>query len=746
MPFLRTIPFVLLLFVVSCAPKIIRRNPTWTREALKGLPELSDPPFSVEDDQDFHRAFERYEAMELADPKRSKKRVELWAEVERRVKRSLADDDHESAVETFERGLNLWHPTELRESSEIPPDLQLTVAAAQLIYDHAARHARTRHALVALAVLRSAQPDANDRYKRTLSQVDEFLGALGAAEYGYLATHTRSIAALEYAVWRFPSEWLGRRLVDMYLEQHKAVNAAFRKKSKELEFLGRYHGMPAHPFTQPVFNIMRVHALIGTLDELPNTVKPLRGKIFVQDRLLEAINAAFQKKPEAAAWAALIRVYQQEVLEEEHYEQNLRAALLLCEAAAKRFPTNSYFAENAARLAFQLESAVVSLKWSEKAFALNPKDSDTASLLANLYSARLWDAVRGERMFEALKKFDRLKQFHERAKAANTKLDAPTIADAYVTLGRGYYQLGEIPSALSMLEEALQIERSPEALEQKAMIALKQEHFEEAAALFEESAGMNRRNPLITQSERARLLRYAGEAHMGLGNRSRAKENWKKALSDWQTILAAQRVTPSQSDRKREETRNIRATAFLERARLLYYVAEKQEALRSFEGAVDANRESPIAYADAIAFLLARGHYNEALDAYHRVLGRPNIAEYYKTYSTLWMVQLAKAAGVEPDAFAYRYLKTREGSRWFHKLANYVVGKTSFDELLVAADTRGKRAESYFYAGLAMYGEGNRDQAETYMRYVIGTDMLGFYEFDMAKHFLKYGPPKVVNQ
>ena len=49
-------------------------------------------------------------------------------------------------------------------------------------------------------------------------------------------------------------------------------------------------------------------------------------------------------------------------------------------------------------------------------------------------------------------------------------------------------------------------------------------------------------------------------------------------------------------------------------------------------------------YADVIAFLVPRGELEEALDAYHRALGRSEVIDYLKVYCSLWIIDLAHRA------------------------------------------------------------------------------------------------------
>jgi tetratricopeptide (TPR) repeat protein len=304
------------------------------------------------------------------------------------------------------------------------------------------------------------------------------------------------------------------------------------------------------------------------------------------------------------------------------------------------------------------------------------------------------------------------------------------LADAYFAMGRGYYNVGEIDHATTYLTKATQVKKTPDALEQLGTIAHKRGRWQEAATRFNEAAAIERDAPLEDRMEKARLRRLVGEAYLRGKDRARAETEFMKALDSWTEIVGA--------DLERSQL----ALAYTEMARLRYALGHSEDAITDFERAVDADPEQPSVYADVIAFLFTRGHYLSAVDAWHRGVHRTEVTEYFKVYTTLWIQALARLRGENPEAFAHDYLASRNGRRWFHELARYGSGRISYEELLAKADTRGKRAEAFFYEALTRYGKGDRAGAEKLLRRVVATDMLGFFEYDMATYFLDHGPPR----
>jgi lipoprotein NlpI len=127
------------------------------------------------------------------------------------------------------------------------------------------------------------------------------------------------------------------------------------------------------------------------------------------------------------------------------------------------------------------------------------------------------------------------------------------------------------------------------------------------------------------------------------------------------------------------------------------------------------------------------------------------VSEYVKVYTSLWVLDLSRRTTKLPDAKAEAFLRTldrrhgelrpRRGASWYRLLARYAVGQLSYEKMLAAADTTGKRAEIYFYEGMRRLADGKSDDAHQLWQKVIDTRMFSFFEFDMASRYLRVGAP-----
>src|SRR6185312_6771955 len=86
-------------------------------------------------------------------------------------------------------------------------------------------------------------------------------------------------------------------------------------------------------------------------------------------------------------------------------------------------------------------------------------------------------------------------------------------------------------------------------------------------------------------------------------------------------------------------------------------------------------------------------------------------------------------------------LRPHRGAAWSRLLGRYAVGLATYEQLLAAATTPGKRAEAYFYESMHRLAEGKPDDAHQLWQRVVETKMFSFFEFEMASRYLRRGAP-----
>ena len=252
--------------------------------------------------------------------------------------------------------------------------------------------------------------------------------------------------------------------------------------------------------------------------------------------------------------------------------------------------------------------------------------------------------------------------------------------------------------ALEYLERSMTVEPSATALEQMGQIRLKRDEPKEAVALFERAIALPKSEKVEEIYWRAKLRRDLGDAHEAAGDDGRAPT----------PRVAPRSPTGMRWHRRLSLTNEGKAEAGIERAKLLYQIGDRDQSLANFEAAIDAAPDRAGTYADVIAFLVPRGELDEALDAYHRALGRNEVTDYLKVYCSLWIADLARRAKQPVDPLASSYLQSTDGGKWYDDLARWATGRETEQQMLGRVDTPAKKAESAYYRAMRAVERGRR--------------------------------------
>ena len=243
---------------------------------------------------------------------------------------------------------------------------------------------------------------------------------------------------------------------------------------------------------------------------------------------------------------------------------------------------------------------------------------------------------------------------------------------------------------------------------------------------------------------RARLDRLLGDTYDAGGDHDGASAAWRGALIGWERLMI---------EHLRRKNVAEASEATVEVGKLLYLLGRRNEALQRFDDAIEEDDDRDQSYIDIVAFLVQAGETDAALSIYHRGLARPgrSVSEYVKIYTSLWVLDLSRRTNHAPDAKAEAYLRTLDqrhgelrphrGAAWSRMLGRYAVGLVSYDQLLAAATTPGKRAEAYFYESMHRLADGKPDDAHQLWQRVVETKMFSFFEFEMASRYLRTGAP-----
>lgn len=714
-PVLVRAPLVLLLglalALAACRP---------ARGADRPRPTAADAAYELDDDLDFGERADELRAM-APGPERTALRRDLAAALVRRIERNLAAGRLDLVDLVVRELALLWED----EPAALGPELAPYAAALTRARVAFARAGLDREIALVLALLAHAEPARATAHREELEQVIEFGEALGAARLGALGRGSGTITVLGPLVERLPVPDLTERYVAALVARANLADAALSAGASS----GR---LPDSPVIRTAFRASRDIAIALALahrgDEIGRVFAELVG-VGRTRALEEAARAATAPAATAVEWAGLARALRLGHDGKDDDPAAARAALTLCLDALVRFPDDPVLLGAAAGHAADLERLHQSIALLERARAAAPGDAELADRLTLLYRDRLSRLAHGERPRAARARLDELRTFHrELARAFPGRAWSSTWAEALATYGRGLAAVGELAAARAELDRSVALEPTVDALETLGTIALKRGEFAVARRHLERGAALGGDTPAELYA-RAKVLRLAGDAARGAGDARGATRRWREALEIWAHLGETVDLPPG-----------LAGERFAEIGKLFWDLGLRDEALANFGRATEADPEGSDTPVQIIAYLLLQGEVARARDVFYDALGSDRISDYHKVYLCLWIVAADRRAGRADDPLAVAYLAGRDGPLWFDDVARLATGRATIERLDARATTRARRAELTYYQ--AVLGPPDRPAAELrrLLEDVVATDMVLFFEYDMARHWLDRTP------
>lgn len=710
----------LALLAAACGPQATHPAAAPTSPASAAAYPVK--PITTEDD--YNAARPEYDALSIGAPDRAARRAALEAYLLRETHEAVTHGHVEDAFDSYRQALTLWDPEELAAH---PKDEALFRGAQEIERAFKKRGAH-QEVLVAVAVELALHPgDARAR-----AQYDEVTGWLrqgGAMESDLGAPvdgRGRVIEDLEAVVRVWPSPFVVDQLARLYLERHDAgvEGLGLGRRIHRGGDLRALLAGAAHPST--AYDLMRLYLRISRPDEAVSALNQIKAPQQSDEQIRQLVDryAGKQATPGDAINVAMLLANPQ------LGHEDADVAETVCTDASHRFPQAPEPHLCAGQIAMARDRLVVAMREFEAARQLQPTNRDIWQQLAKLWERRLVNLVSDENLDVAQleAQLQKVEAFHAAAaKQFPSEPLHPSLAGAFFEVGRGYFNVGRLKEAMSHLERSVGIEPSAMALQLMAQIRLKKGEPKAAVALLEKAMALPKSERAEEVYWRARLRRDMGDAFEALGDAAAAETARKAALADWD-VLAGIGLTAEG-----------KAESGVERAKLYYQLGDRDQSIAAFEDAIDAAPDRGGTYADVIAFLVPRGELDEALDAYHRALGRNEVTDYLKVYCSLWIVDLAKRAKAPVDPLAQAYLQSTDGAKWYDDLARWATGRESDEVLLSKVDSPAKKAESSYYRAMRAVEAGDLDTAKRLWREVVDTDMMAFFEYDMAQIFLRLG-------
>jgi tetratricopeptide (TPR) repeat protein len=687
------------------------------------------PVGTITTEEDYATARGEYDALLVHSPERVARRAALETWLGKQLNEALDRGHLEEAYEQLKQAVTLYDPEEL--AGKVKDDG---------LYDNAVRIERAfkkrgahEEVLIALVVEMKLKP--NDASVR--ARYDEVVGWMraGGATESEISGATvdgrgRVIEDLETVSRLWPSPFVVDELTRLYYERHQAGLASDplglgrrprggRGGAADLRQL-----LQGGPRPSTAYDLARLYLRISRPDQAVQKLQAIQTPQPGDEQIRGLIEKWAGKQatpPDAINVAGL--------LAQGHDDADV--AQRVCVDATARFPNAPEPHLCAGEIANARDQLVVAMREFEAARQMQPGNREIWQRLARLWERRLFALVSDEQpdLAQLEPQLKKVEAFHAAAqKQFPGEPLKPTMAGALFEVGRGYFNAGHTQKAMEYFERSIAVEPQALTLEQMATIKLKKGEAKEAASLFERAIAVPKSEKVEQVYWTAKLRRELGDAYEAAGDAAAAETARKAALADWDQL--GQIGTLSADGR---------AESGIERAKLYYQLGDRDQSIANFESAIDAAPDRGGTYADVIAFLVPRGELDEALDAYHRALGRNEVTEYLKVYCSLWIVDLARRAKQPVDPLASSYLASTDGGKWYDDLARWATGRETEQQMLARVDTPAKKAESSYYRAMRAIEAGDADQAKKLWKEVVDTEMMAFFEYDMAQMFLKLG-------
>jgi tetratricopeptide (TPR) repeat protein len=687
------------------------------RGAVKGVTEA---PNKVEDLDAFEEAYNHYVVLPEGHEARATYRKVLTQYLLDYLDGALDDASEGEGMSALQYAVALYTPLELRTSDASPA----LARRAHQVYKLSARRGAEGPSLLALAVEQrfgdeSARKQAIDNWRL----VEQWLVRNGPYATEPLLRHEELERALEHVAAVFPSPFVVDRLADLYVARYET--AAENRSS------GRAAGSAATRRMQITgYLLMRLYlraddfeGAVAAMDrvELDLPVAKLR------EMMLDAMKP--RRSPMPLLTLAEQFVPEGEVDEAQPYAiQGWGIVDNLSRHAVARYPKNAYAHLLRSRALSQAGLTAASIVHLRKTIKIKDDIFEAWQALAQLEQQML-EGLAESRPKAALERLAKVEEMHAAAvKLWTDRPISPGMPEAFFTVAEGLYQAGEVEHAEKLLVRSLRVQPVPNSLDLLGTIALKRSDLPKAKEHYENLANLAYDSELAQLRWEARARQQLGEIAMREGDAGGSTRHIRIALRHSNDLLAKSLVDPDE-----------RSDRYVERGKLLFQLGDVQLAMDDFRKASELTPTNVKVYADPLRYAVVHGYYDEARAIFQRAMAADGVAGSLKLYFSLWLNEMALRRGEKPVTEAAEFLETYDGDRWGKLLAEHARGEVSYDGLLGKAHDRGEEAEAHFYEGLKRWRQGNTDAGKKLMRLVLASEMMGFFEFDMAQAYLQWG-------
>jgi pentatricopeptide repeat protein len=185
------------------------------------------------------------------------------------------------------------------------------------------------------------------------------------------------------------------------------------------------------------------------------------------------------------------------------------------------------------------------------------------------------------------------------------------------------------------------------------------------------------------------------------------------------------------------ELMNNSPAVAVRRGVILHQISDQEASQEAFRLAIRLDPDRSETYGTIISFLVVNGRLDDAVEFYRLSYNQDRIRAMWKIYYSLWVEGLARRTGKGSVDLAKGYLESSNGESWQDHLAKFFCGKISLDDLRKAAKNTGQHVEVDYYGAVIAMADGKKAEAKKMLAKVIDSNLLGFFEYRMARQILR---------
>lgn len=659
-----------------------------------------------------------YRKLEPEDPQRAPVRARLVRYQLKDAEHAQAADEYEAAVETLAKIAELYRPREL-ETGLLPELLPL---ATYLRKEGEKRgdEARVLSALWIQSRLKPDDPEPREQYELLRQFGVEARENLGVSEFfsgliDVMSEHARLTPAPEVL----------SSLADLYVERRARMLSRGRSEdgllpSRPAEITLQEYRERSTIVHRAPFDVAAVYLVHADFANAAARLRKLETVDGLEPRLRALVEAVADRKAEAAE--ALLALY----VSYAEFEQR-DVARALCTYAVRHFPADARFPRCLGSLAAVEDDYSGAIANYADAIRLAPDEralyDEALEVLANLMRGEMFDNDPSDTRNLASQAIALL---DERVKRWPDIPPPVALDELELAVGLAEMNAGNAQEARAHFEASLRKRETTRALVQLGQLEAKLGLYQEALAKLRKALEKTSRRDVEQMRQRAQIVETIGDVQRAMGKPGEAKTSYNEALMLWDASVRA------------NEDGGQRAFGHIRRGVLLSRLERPADALVAFEQAMQAASDNRETYAQVLAHLVVSSPEPELADATLRRAQRQLTLEpEWRCYFALW-VKAVYARAEQPAPVDVQRLLTRlsRAEAWWGTLARFGAGLIDYGELTRLASTRGERTEADFYEGVRRVAAGDIAGARTLLQKVLDSNMVGFYEYQMAQELL----------